>query len=221
MLNFIEGSNVTLTIAEDTSNKEIDITIAAAGLTADEVWDEATSGHSSSGTTGKALTDVLADTNSLQGEWANGGRLDLLLDKADTQSAAFVDESYDIQLTTITGNLAGTTTTDLVSVTETGKLISLSCIVETAPSGTNPDNQLELTVDGGTQRNMAMWNGATTWGVSEVRGYAAIGDGSNVNDRFVLNFNTRYKTSLLIGFDRLTGASSGQCRFTVLRGVKL
>lgn len=31
MLNFIEGSNVTLTVADDTSNQEVDITIAAAG----------------------------------------------------------------------------------------------------------------------------------------------------------------------------------------------
>ena len=30
-LNFIEGSNVTLTIADDSVNDEIDITIAAAG----------------------------------------------------------------------------------------------------------------------------------------------------------------------------------------------
>jgi hypothetical protein len=30
-LNFIEGSNVTLTIADDSINDEIDITIAASG----------------------------------------------------------------------------------------------------------------------------------------------------------------------------------------------
>lgn len=47
---------------------------------ADAVWDEATAGHVSAGTTGAALTDVLADTNEIQGDWVNGGRLDLLLD---------------------------------------------------------------------------------------------------------------------------------------------
>ena len=33
-LNFIEGSNVTLTVADDTGNGEVDITIAAAGALA-------------------------------------------------------------------------------------------------------------------------------------------------------------------------------------------
>lgn len=47
---------------------------------ADAVWDEATSGHSTAGTTGKALTDTLADTNEIQGDLADGGRLDLILD---------------------------------------------------------------------------------------------------------------------------------------------
>jgi hypothetical protein len=47
---------------------------------ADGVWDEATAGHAGAGSTGKALTDALADTNELQSDWTNGGRLDLLLD---------------------------------------------------------------------------------------------------------------------------------------------
>lgn len=51
----------------------------------DAVWDEATSGHSTAGSTGKALTDTLADTNELQGDWANGGRLDLIIDELTTQ----------------------------------------------------------------------------------------------------------------------------------------
>jgi len=38
-VNFIEGTNVTLTVADDSGNKEVDITIAAAGLTAFEAYD--------------------------------------------------------------------------------------------------------------------------------------------------------------------------------------
>ena len=82
--------------------------------TADAVWDEALDGHSTAGTSGKALTDIetdvtailedtgttlpasiatvdgnvdsiLADTNELQGDWTNGGRLDLILDELTTQ----------------------------------------------------------------------------------------------------------------------------------------
>lgn len=51
---------------------------------ADAVWDEAASGHVGAGTFGAQCgTDIdaiLADTNELQGDWANGGRLDLILD---------------------------------------------------------------------------------------------------------------------------------------------
>lgn len=59
---------------------------------ADAVWDEATTGHVTSGTFGEQLkTDVdaiLADTNELQVDWVNGGRLDLLIDaiKAKTDN---------------------------------------------------------------------------------------------------------------------------------------
>ena len=81
-----------------------------AAAVADAVWDEATSGHTTSGTFGEQVkTDIdailldtgttldgkldtidnfldteialiLADTGELQTDWANGGRLDLLLD---------------------------------------------------------------------------------------------------------------------------------------------
>ena len=53
---------------------------ASTSANADAVWDEATSGHSNAGSAGKALTDILADTAELQGDWANGGRLDVILD---------------------------------------------------------------------------------------------------------------------------------------------
>jgi hypothetical protein len=65
-------------------------TAPTAAEVADAVWDEATAGHTTSGTFGEQLkTDVdaiLADTNELQTDWVNGGRLDLLLDAtlADT-----------------------------------------------------------------------------------------------------------------------------------------
>lgn len=54
--------------------------IPSAATIADAVCDEALSGHATAGTVGKALSDVLADTAELQGDWANGGRLDLLID---------------------------------------------------------------------------------------------------------------------------------------------
>lgn len=37
-LNFVEGSNVTLTVADDPTDDEVDITIAAAGSTGNFIW---------------------------------------------------------------------------------------------------------------------------------------------------------------------------------------
>ena len=53
-----------------------------AAASSDAVWDEALSGHTSSGSAGFTLGSILVDTNALDTAWADGGRLDLLLDKA-------------------------------------------------------------------------------------------------------------------------------------------
>lgn len=63
-----------------------------AAAIADAVLDEALAGHATAGTLGKAVTDIEADTNELQTDWANGGRLDLLLDSA--QGTTQITESY-------------------------------------------------------------------------------------------------------------------------------
>lgn len=52
---------------------------------ADAVLDEALSGHSTAGSLGKAITDIEADTNELQTDLTNGGRLDLILDELTSQ----------------------------------------------------------------------------------------------------------------------------------------
>lgn len=68
-----------------------------AATIADAVWDEAASGHVGAGTFGaQAGTDIdaiLADTNELQTDWADGGRLDNLLDGASAPSAATVADA--------------------------------------------------------------------------------------------------------------------------------
>lgn len=60
--------------------------ISAASI-ADAVWDENRTGHSIAGTFGQIwdqLVDILADTAELQGDWENGGRLDLIVDAINT-----------------------------------------------------------------------------------------------------------------------------------------
>ena len=61
-----------------------------AAAVADAVWDENTSGHTTASTFGEQCKNdidaILVDTGGLQTDWANGGRLDLILDiiAADT-----------------------------------------------------------------------------------------------------------------------------------------
>lgn len=60
--------------------------VSAADI-ADAVLDEALSGHATAGTLGKAVADTLADTNELQTDWANNGRLDNILDARASQTS--------------------------------------------------------------------------------------------------------------------------------------
>lgn len=70
----IQGTKTTLDALNDP-------TVASV---ADAVWDEAATGHTDAGKAGAQVwTDVdaiLADTNELQGDWADAGRLDAILD---------------------------------------------------------------------------------------------------------------------------------------------
>lgn len=59
-----------------------------AAAIADAVLDEALAGHVTAGTLGKAVADIETDTNELQTDWVNGGRLDLLVDQIITDIAA-------------------------------------------------------------------------------------------------------------------------------------
>jgi len=76
---------------EIVSDAITEITAApTAAVIADAIWDEATTGHTTAGTFGEQCKNdidaILADTGELQADWANGGRLDLLIDAilADT-----------------------------------------------------------------------------------------------------------------------------------------
>lgn len=72
----------------------IDATIDATGFedaAVDKIWDEATAGHASAGTTGKALTDVLADTNELQTDDVPG----LIAALNDPTAAGIADAVWD------------------------------------------------------------------------------------------------------------------------------
>lgn len=106
------GSTKTLTIdsaADFTVGTDDSIRIFAtapgtsaptAAQVADAVWDEATAGHTTASTFGaQCATDIdaiLVDTNELQTDWADGGRLDTILDAVSTQASVdIVDANVD------------------------------------------------------------------------------------------------------------------------------
>lgn len=101
----------------------------AASAIADAVLDEALSGHATAGTLGKAISDALADTNELQGDWADGGRLDLLIDAmkvvidALPDSGALTSLAQASELATVDGNVdAIKAITDAIGATAAAKL---------------------------------------------------------------------------------------------------
>lgn len=106
----------TATVTFQSGTIPITTDVPSAATVADAVWDEASTGHTDAGKAGAQLwTDldaVLADTNEVQGDLANGGRLDLLIDgiKTKTDSLTFtvagqVDANIQaINDTAVTGN---------------------------------------------------------------------------------------------------------------------
>ncbi len=80
-----------------------------ADAVADAVWDEATVGHTLAGTFGEQVKNdidaILADTGELQTAWADGGRLDNILDTITT-----VDGKVDTVDTNVDAILVDTAT---------------------------------------------------------------------------------------------------------------
>jgi len=76
------------------ADNAIDAATFAADVDAEAaawIWNAAMASFGGAGTYGQAVEDTVADTNEVQGDLANGGRLDLLVDaiKAKTDSLTF------------------------------------------------------------------------------------------------------------------------------------
>lgn len=94
----------------------------------DSVYDRATAGHTTAGTFGKLFADVLVDTNELQGDWADGGRLDLIIDQIAT------DTTTDIPATIAALN--DLSTGDVLTQVNTALDTAISELGVGAPSAT-------------------------------------------------------------------------------------
>ena len=119
-------------------------------------------------------------------------------------------------------DLTAIASTSIVNVTEAGILLSIGFFVTTVPDGT-PTVTIDITVDGGTTRSIALYTAALTWATS-FRALAARSDSDTgaASDVAALILNVPYKTSLLVGIDVATATSStGALMVSVLRGVQL
>ena len=83
-----DGAITNAKVADDV---DVNAKTVTAGVIATDVWNAATSGYGGAGTYGQAVEDALADTNELQTDLVNGGRLDLLIDaiKAKTDKMTY------------------------------------------------------------------------------------------------------------------------------------
>ena len=95
------------TLTANTNFNDLD----AAGV-ATAVWNAATITYGGAGTYGQAVEDIVEDTNELQGDWTNAGRLDAILDELTVNVDAVEADTQDLQtqigaagagLTAITG----------------------------------------------------------------------------------------------------------------------
>lgn len=118
--------------------KEIADNAGGSSLTvadiADGVWDELQSGHVGAGTFGEIATEIasiLADTNELQADWADGGRLDLIVDAILVDTGTTLDGKIDTIDTNVDAILVDTGTT------LDGKIDTIDSIVDAIVADTN------------------------------------------------------------------------------------
>ncbi len=70
------------------------LTDLTADQAADAIWDELLAGHTTAVTFGKAIADIEEDTNELQLDWEDGGRLDDILDTVLTAVQAVQNNTH-------------------------------------------------------------------------------------------------------------------------------
>ncbi len=107
----------------ETLSDQIDGIEAGSGLTAQEVRDALklapTAGDPAAGSVDAQLTAIVADTNELQAEFADGGRLDLLIDGIKTKTDGLNFTGTDVKAT-LDGETVSLSDDQAVNVTKWG-----------------------------------------------------------------------------------------------------
>ncbi len=135
-----------------------------------------------------------------------------------------VEAAYETQIiTTAPIDLTTIAETDILDVTEAGKILSIAARVKTAPTGTVGTATLDLTTDGGTKRVIPLYTGALVWAAGITEFAEDFGsDGEAIGDRFKLPLGVIYKTSMKVSVDVTTAmGTNGVIQLSVLRAKKL
>jgi hypothetical protein len=143
-INFIEGTNITLTIADDSANDEVDITIAAAGGGATNL-DSLTDVVITSPSTGQVLkyngTNWINDTDATGG---GGGNLDSLTDVIITTPTNTQVLKYNGTNWVNAADTVGATTVDELTDVVIGGSTSLAAADVLSYNGTEWENNPEF-----------------------------------------------------------------------------
>lgn len=124
--------------------------------------------------------------------------------------------------TEITRAFASTGSTDLINVTEAGKLLGIMLRVSGTITG-SPIMRLEVVVDGGTQENIVVYNASTLWVdffkylSNALSGQAMAG--SVIDDSFLLLLDTTFETSLIVRAN-VTTSGGGTVKAWGIRATK-
>jgi len=164
------------------------------GAIADAVWDEAVAGHVSAGTFGATDAAILADTNELQTDWANGGRLDLLIDAIKAVTDVIPDSGAMTSIATASALSTVDTVVDAIKVitdalgaTAAARLalsagVMVPGTVDTVTNGHTPtttefqaDDITEATADHYIGRIVIFTSGVLQYQATDITDYAAVG----------------------------------------------
>ena len=120
----------------------------SASLVADAVWDELQSAHTTVGSFGEIaseIANILADTNELQTDLADGGRVDNLIDAVATQAS--VDALNDLSTADVDARLQAIGLDHLVSSSVAGGDVTTNSIFGKLASATGVWSTFDASTD--------------------------------------------------------------------------
>ena len=132
-------------------------------------------------------------------------------------------QAYDPINSNVVDDLTALDTTDIVNLTEKGKLSEIVLSTGTAVTG-SPTSTLEIIVDGGSTRTIKVHAANSRWDGSGAGAFTLgkqSAGGSANEDHAYIPINLEYAKSLVVRHNVSVVATAGTLRITVFRGIAL